>query len=237
MAHITAAIASISQQWGERAVWLCGGGSTSGRDVHDVVAQLSMALSMCLDCSIGDRIGLLGLNTPEYLAAFLAAGDAGATPCPLNWRWSPTELAAALNLVKPRVVFVDGACLKLLQDTCVRPNCPPFARVMLTALHEITARPQGGPVLQQPHLPGMHSMADLVQEQSSVEQNQPRLQLKQLPDGAGLICFTSGTTSAPKGAVLSHAALVHQVCGQQDSRRCAVACIAQQLPFDGLHGL
>ena len=83
----------------------------SGRALAGAVAALGRALPL----APGDRCALLGAATSAYLVALLAAADAGAVACPLNWRWSAEELARALAAVAPRAVLADAALLPLLR--------------------------------------------------------------------------------------------------------------------------
>ena len=53
----------------------------------------------------GDRVALLGRNSIEWVAAFLACLDAGVVAVPLNHRLSPAEIAAQVRGVRRR-----GSC-------------------------------------------------------------------------------------------------------------------------------
>ncbi len=53
----------------------------------------------------GDRVALLGGNSIEWVAAFLACLDAGVVAVPLNHRLSPAEIAAQVRGAGARLVL------------------------------------------------------------------------------------------------------------------------------------
>ncbi|GIW12675.1 MAG: 2-succinylbenzoate--CoA ligase [Tepidiforma sp.] len=57
----------------------------------------------------GDRLALLGANSPFYVAAVFAAARCGNPVAPLNWRLTPRELAWQVNRIGARVLLHDSA--------------------------------------------------------------------------------------------------------------------------------
>ncbi|WP_207943162.1 AMP-binding protein [Actinomadura sp. KC345] len=57
----------------------------------------------------GDRIALLGLNTPQWLAAFFGAARIGAVVVPLNVRYREQELSSMLGQSDARMVISVSA--------------------------------------------------------------------------------------------------------------------------------
>jgi long-chain acyl-CoA synthetase len=70
--------------------------------VDDMVGRLGR-----LGVEAGDRVALLGVNSIEWVLAFLGCIDLGAIVVPLNYRLSPAELGDQLALVQPRLVLCD----------------------------------------------------------------------------------------------------------------------------------
>src|SRR4029077_355764 len=75
----------------------------------------------------GDRVAILGLNSIEWVAAFLACLDMGAVAAPLSYRLSPHELEEQIALLKPRVVLADEEFLESAAAGAGVPPPPPRA--------------------------------------------------------------------------------------------------------------
>lgn len=183
----------------------------SARQLHQQVACSSWCLSTVHGVQPGDRVALLGLNTASFFVTFLSIADSGAIVCPINWRWTPQELAQALGTISPRLLLYDPDFQQLAQQALAlvaeqsRPAAVSMEQLAQTSMH----------------LPMPTSGSSRFPEGPSQQ-----LQLRRPTDGAALIVFTSGTTGASKAAVLSHDALMHQVGGWRCSKaqHCQPCC-------------
>src|SRR4249920_2246755 len=59
----------------------------------DVLATTAAAGLAGLGVGKGDRVALLSMNSPEFVASYLGCARLGAVTVPLNWRLTPEELA------------------------------------------------------------------------------------------------------------------------------------------------
>ncbi|GAA4490567.1 long-chain fatty acid--CoA ligase [Rhodococcus olei] len=66
----------------------------------------------------GDRIGVLGANSAEYLAAYFGVPAAGFVLVPLNARLADVELASVIDDCEPAVVLVDEAHRTRAESLC-----------------------------------------------------------------------------------------------------------------------
>ena len=137
----------------------------------------------------GDRVGLLLMNSPEFLECFFGLAKIGAMVVPLNWRLAPPEIA----------FIAKDAGISALAYGAEYAQAVAGIRGGLSAKTYIAV---GGEAPA-----GDHSYAALTASASTAEPQ---------PIGAGddplVIMFTAGTTGKPKGAVLTHNNLFYDSC-------------------------
>jgi acyl-CoA synthetase (AMP-forming)/AMP-acid ligase II len=78
------------------------------------VAHLATGLRTRFGVGSGDRIAIAAANCVEYALLFWAVAALGATTVGLNGWWTGPELAYAVQLTEPRVVFADQRRLERL---------------------------------------------------------------------------------------------------------------------------
>ncbi|CAG0941417.1 partial fatty-acyl-CoA synthase, partial [Anaerolineae bacterium] len=136
----------------------------------------------------GDRVGVLMMNTPEFLESLFGLAKIGAIVVPLNWRLAPPELAFIANDAGIRALAYDAEYAQTV--AAMRGN---ISAKTFVAVGDAPA--------------GDHSYAALTARASDAEP-----QLVGAGDNPLVIMFTAGTTGRPKGAVLSHNNLFYDSC-------------------------
>lgn len=129
----------------------------------------------------GDRVAAYGKNSDLYLLLYLGCARAGFIHVPVNYQLKNDELDYILDNSGARLVFADADLL----DAVTATPTGAAAQVMdfSTLLKPASAADTA------PAAPEEFDVADT--------------------DIAQLL-YTSGTTSAPKGAIMTHRALVHE---------------------------
>jgi fatty-acyl-CoA synthase len=169
----------------------------------DNVARAMLALGL----KHGDHIGLLRANSVSWAVHWYAAASLGLVTVPLNTRFRTEELSYGLGHEDIRALFcVDRFLGKIDFVGMLREIEPAIDSVLpgnvLPLLHNLIVDGEQVPA-------GARSQGDFLSagvaiDDAELEAARNRVQA----DDTLLIQLTSGTTSYPKGVMLSHAAML-----------------------------
>lgn len=130
-----------------------------------------------------DRVMLVCDNSVEAYVAKVGIAKAGLVCVPVNPSLAPDVVAHMIEKVTPRLAIVDAEHWPRLSQPFLEAGLAPDVTI-----------PIGGDVVE-----GSVSFADFVRDQPATE---PDVDIH--GDDVWEILFTSGTTAAPKGAMVSH---------------------------------
>jgi acyl-CoA synthetase (AMP-forming)/AMP-acid ligase II len=100
------ALFEFAARWGERLHIVHGDRAMTFDDVRHAVIAKAAELSV-LGLKPGDRVFVLGWNSPEWIVNFWACLCSGFVPVLANAWWSPTETANGLALMEPALTLAD----------------------------------------------------------------------------------------------------------------------------------
>jgi fatty-acyl-CoA synthase len=134
-----------------------------------------------------DRVATLAWNNHQHLEAYFGVPCAGLVLHTINPRLSADDITYIINHAEDRVLLVDETMLGLLDGFRDRVN-----------LDHVLVLSTGGAAPQ-----GLESYEELP---SSADED--RFEYPDLDENdAAAMCYTSGTTGRPKGALYSHRAI------------------------------
>jgi long-chain acyl-CoA synthetase len=196
-----------SQQWAtqpalrhkKKGIW----STTTWSGYFDNTRAIGLALAE-IGLRRGDAIAVLSENRPEWLFADMGAQCMGLLCAGIYPTSSPEQVQYVLNDAGVRVLFVENQ-EQYDKVVSIRQDCPALERIVITNLKGL--RDLDDPMTTEFDRLLAHGHA-LARTQSAefdaaIDASQPQ-------DIAFLV-YTSGTTGAPKGAMVSNRNLVFQI--------------------------
>ena len=164
---------------------------TTYGELQSSVNQLANALQ-ALGVGKGENVGVMAVNSPEFVQIYYASAAVGATLVPLNFRAKTEEITHMVNEADVTTLFISDRYWPIYEN--VKDSLPGLRNVI-----GLDFSP-----------PGSQSLADVqsggedIPVFAEIEDSDPTL-----------LIYTSGTTSLPKGVVLSYQALTALVVNTQ----------------------
>lgn len=130
----------------------------------------------------GDRVSILAHNSVVYLDLFYGLAKIGAIFAPLNWRLVARELSYIVNDCEPRVLLVGPEFVPVAEELRAQTHVEHWLTVEDAAMEGTRPYEEGAAAASptEPARPPMGSETPYA------------------------ILYTSGTTGAPKGAIIPH---------------------------------
>jgi long-chain acyl-CoA synthetase len=172
--------------------------ATSSSELQRAVEEISMGLRS-LGVERGDRVAILSENRPEWAFADLATLCAGAVDAPVYATLTPPQVQYILGDSEAKVAFVSTAA-QAAKIAEVRDRLPSLGTVV--SFDE--PAPAGTMPLAELRARGRDALAG---DKDAVRRRAGEVK----KDDLATLIYTSGTTGDPKGVMLTHGNLVHNV--------------------------
>ena len=157
----------------------CGDERVTYRELAARVHRVGNALRRALGVRIEERVLLLLLDTPDFVACFFGAIKIGAVAVPVNTLLKPHEYQYLLNDSRARVAIVSQALLPQIEQ--IRRDELPFLEHVVVVGESVR---------------GVHSLSELANAQSAELDPAPTHK-----DDPAFWLYSSGSTGFPKGCV------------------------------------
>ena len=135
----------------------------------------------------GSRCAILASNGPRWVATYLGIMAAGCVAVPLDTAFKPDQVAKLLNDSGADFLFVDDAHIEV-------------GNAVWETIGNVDSRADARMIVIDSVAGGSHNSLDEILSQSLPELSRVRSSA----DDLAVLLYTSGTTSDPKGVMLTH---------------------------------
>ena len=163
------------------------------KETRTRVARLANVL-LKLGVKPGDRVATLAWNTHRHVELYFAISGIGAVCHTINPRLFPEQMTYIVDHAEDRLLFFDLTFLPLVEK--LRPAWKPVGTYVV--------------MTDKGHMPGAggtaaSGMQDLLCYEELLSLGEPGFAWPDVDENAACaLCYTSGTTGDPKGALYSH---------------------------------
>ena len=165
---------------------------TTYRELAARSRRMANALAR-LGVKSGDRVATLAWNGYRHVEVYYAASGSGAVLHTLNPRLHPDQLSYIADHAEDQVLFFDLTFLPLVEAVAAR---------MKTVKRFVA-------MTDRAHMPAASKIADLLCYEELIDAENDSFAWPEFDENqASSLCYTSGTTGNPKGALYSHRSTV-----------------------------
>ncbi len=174
----------------DRRMYVCRGRELSFRDVDEQSDRVAASL-LRLGFVKGDRIGIIGLNQPEWIYIYFAAAKIGAVVVGLNIRYRDTDIEYMLNQSRAKglVSLARAGDMDYVEYfDSFRERIPSVEKFIFMGGEGFAGSDR------------FERFLDAEVDKRALDEAKAAVR----PEDLVMIIYTSGTTGRPKGASLSH---------------------------------